>query len=226
MVKAAAFYVYEWFIVDTGEVFYVGKGSGKRATSMKDRNYLFKEIRRNHDCDYRIVARFDDEAAAFNCEKERGLELKALGQARANFMLGAENRYTESSVYDKMEPTWFPKGHTPWNRGKTMDESFRNKCRERQLGKLQSDATKAKRSKSLMGHQVTLDARNKIANARKKQIVRIDVQTGERRFYDSISDFAKETGVSLSAISRPLKTGKPYKGGIIQYVKQANPESV
>lgn len=24
------FYVYEWFIVETGEIFYVGKGTGKR----------------------------------------------------------------------------------------------------------------------------------------------------------------------------------------------------
>lgn len=226
MIEAAAFYVYEWFIVSTGEVFYVGKGSGGRATSMKDRNDLFKSIRKNFDCDFRILARFENEADAFDYEKERGLELKAIGQAKANYMLGAENRYTDESVYDKMSPTWFPKGHIPWNTGKIMDEAYRAKCRKRQMGKTQSNETKTKRSKALIGNQVSLETRAKIANARKKRIVRIDIETGEMRYYESISDFAAENGVSVSAISRPLKTGKPFRGGIIQIDKQANPESV
>jgi len=37
------YYVYEWFMKDTGEIFYVGKGSGKRY-KFKDRNYIFKDI--------------------------------------------------------------------------------------------------------------------------------------------------------------------------------------
>ena len=38
------YYVYEWYIEDTGEIFYLGKGSNNRMTSMKDRNKIFKEI--------------------------------------------------------------------------------------------------------------------------------------------------------------------------------------
>ena len=119
MIKAD-YYVYEWFIVETGEVFYVGKGSGNRATSMKDRNELFKQIRRDNKCDYRILRYFTDNKAAFEYEKQRGLELKSIGQARACFMLGAENRYTDETVYEKMRPTWFEKGFEPWNKGKKM----------------------------------------------------------------------------------------------------------
>ena len=32
------FYVYEWFNIDTNEVFYVGKGRGKRYKEVKRRN--------------------------------------------------------------------------------------------------------------------------------------------------------------------------------------------
>ena len=157
MIKAD-YYVYEWFIVETGEVFYVGKGSGKRATSMKDRNDLFKQIRREHKCDYRILRNFTDNKEAFEYEKQRGLELKAIGQARACFMLGAENRYTEETVYEKMRPTWFKKGFDPWNKGRKMDDAQREKLRQARLGTHQSEETKRKRSAALMNHPVSENA--------------------------------------------------------------------
>lgn len=34
-------YVYEWYNVDTNEVFYVGKGINNRMHSMKNRNQYF-----------------------------------------------------------------------------------------------------------------------------------------------------------------------------------------
>jgi hypothetical protein len=38
------YYVYEWFRPDTGECFYAGKGSGKRAWSYYRRNYVFRRV--------------------------------------------------------------------------------------------------------------------------------------------------------------------------------------
>lgn len=218
----AIHYVYEWFIVETGEVFYVGKGSGKRATSMKDRNDLFKQIRHENKCDYRILKYFADNSEAFEYEKQRGLELKAIGQAKACFMLGAENRYTDESVYEKMRPTWFEKGFEPWNKGKTMDESYRERCRKAKLGTHQSEETKRKRSAALMNHPVSEDARNRIAAARKKPIVVIDTETSTNTYYNSIQDFAEECGVTQSALSPVLKSGRLYRKRYI--IKHANPE--
>ena len=60
----AKYYVYEWFKISTGEIFYVGKGSKNRVTSMKDRNKYFKDIIKKHKCDYRIIKYFDDEQEA------------------------------------------------------------------------------------------------------------------------------------------------------------------
>ena len=221
MIKAD-YYVYEWFIVETGEVFYVGKGSGNRATSMKDRNDLFKKIRREHKCDFRILRHFTDNKEAFEYEKERGLELKAIGQARACFMLGAEHRYTEDSVYEKMQPTWFKKGCEPWNKGKPMDDAQRDKLRKAKLGTHQSEETKKKRSFSLMNHPVSEDVRKRIAAARKKPIIVHDIENNTNTYYDSIQDFATECGVTISALSPVIKSGRLYRKRYI--VKHANPE--
>lgn len=220
----ATYYVYEWFIVETGEVFYVGKGSGNRATSMKDRNDLFKEIRRENKCDYRILKYFTDNIEAFEYEKQRGLELKAIGQARACFMLGAENRYTEDSVYEKMQPTWFKTGFTPWNKGKPMDDAQREKLRKAKLGTHQSEETIRKRSAALMNHPVSEDVKKRIAAARRKPIIVHDVENNTNTYYDSIQDFAEECGVTQSALSRVVKSGTLYRKRYI--IKHADPEGV
>lgn len=38
------FYVYEWYNIDTGYIFYVGKGTKKRVYSKTSRNKLFFRI--------------------------------------------------------------------------------------------------------------------------------------------------------------------------------------
>lgn len=49
------FYVYEWFIKETGEVFYVGKGRGNRYKTHHDRAYEAERIRQLYDTDVRFV---------------------------------------------------------------------------------------------------------------------------------------------------------------------------
>ncbi|MBD7966649.1 GIY-YIG nuclease family protein [Paenibacillus gallinarum] len=52
---ATDFYVYEWFIKDTGEVFYVGKGRGNRYKEFHERAYEAEKIRKMYDTDSRFV---------------------------------------------------------------------------------------------------------------------------------------------------------------------------
>lgn len=63
------YYVYEWFIVDTNEVFYVGKGKNKRYKQLKKNKY-FMDMYNTHKCDVRIVFDKMTEKEAFNKEKE------------------------------------------------------------------------------------------------------------------------------------------------------------
>ena len=63
------FYVYEWFIVDTLKVFYVGKGKGRRRF-VKSRNQHFNNTIKKYDCAVRLVKSSLTEQEAFELEKE------------------------------------------------------------------------------------------------------------------------------------------------------------
>ena len=218
----AKYYVYEWYIEDTNEIFYVGKGTGNRVTSMKNRNSYFKNIRKKYKCNYRILKYFKNENDAYNYELKRGLELKEIGQAKACYVLGNFKKFIDDSVLEKMKKTAFKKERTPWNKGKKMSIEYKEKCRKRTLGTKQSEETKKKRSNSLKNHIVTKEARKKIGLSKMKPIILINLETKEEKTYNQISNLAKELNVCQSSLCRPLKSGKVYKNKYI--IKYANTE--
>lgn len=81
------YYVYEWFIVATGEVIYVGKGTRNRYKVRKHNRFFDDMISRN-DCKSRIVKEFQSEKDAFEYEFERINELKKIGQCVCNIDRG------------------------------------------------------------------------------------------------------------------------------------------
>ena len=78
------YYIYEWYNVETNEVFYVGKGCRGRSGQITRRNQKFKDYYNTHKCDVRRVEYFDDEAEALKREHEIILEYKSKNQAIAN----------------------------------------------------------------------------------------------------------------------------------------------
>lgn len=78
------FYVYEWFVLSTGEIFYVGKGCRGRYKSKRNRNRLFNFYIDKFECGSRIIKRFESEDDAFKYEKQRILELKSIGLCKCN----------------------------------------------------------------------------------------------------------------------------------------------
>lgn len=81
------FYVYEWYLVDTNEVFYVGKGTRLRYKVRKHNN-AFNEMIAKYKCDSRIVKEFENEQDAFDYEYARINELKEIGQCSCNIQRG------------------------------------------------------------------------------------------------------------------------------------------
>ncbi len=63
------YYVYQWYLVDTGEVFYVGKGSSKRFANKSCRTNHFQEIIRKYDCASRILISGLSEENAYEMER-------------------------------------------------------------------------------------------------------------------------------------------------------------
>lgn len=82
------YYVYEWFIVDTGEIIYVGKGKGKRYKVRSQRNKFLTDMLKRCDCDSRIVKEFETEKEAFEYEFDYIRELKAKGECVCNIYNG------------------------------------------------------------------------------------------------------------------------------------------
>ena len=78
------FYVYEWYNVNTNEIFYVGKGCGNRYKQVSCRNQLFRDYYENNECAVRIVKEFEDEQEAFSYEHKRIVELKQESQCSCN----------------------------------------------------------------------------------------------------------------------------------------------
>ena len=81
------YYVYEWFIVETGEVIYVGKGIRNRYRCRKH-NKFFNDMIRRTKCDSRIVKYFEREEDAFAYEFEHINEMRAIGQCVCNIYDG------------------------------------------------------------------------------------------------------------------------------------------
>lgn len=92
------YYVYEWFNTKTNEVFYVGKGSGKRYKDLRHRNKIFLDYIANNAVDSRIVKEFDVEEDAFSYEKELTDQYKAIGQCQCCLQEGGYGGY--SNVWD------------------------------------------------------------------------------------------------------------------------------
>lgn len=84
------YYVYEWFIVDSDFVFYVGKGSGKRYRQTNRRNRIFTKIIKENNCNSRILVSDLSEEQAYSLEKEYIKKYREKGFCTANIADGGE----------------------------------------------------------------------------------------------------------------------------------------
>ena len=155
------YYVYEWFIVNTGEIFYVGKGCGNRVTSMKDRNEYFKNIRKKYDCNYRIVKDNLEEDEAYEYELEYGKELKSKGLARACYVLRKTNKYVSNATKKKISKTL--SGRKSTRKGTHLSEEHKRKLSEAHKGKKLSEEHKAKIIESRKGYKHSIETKEKLS---------------------------------------------------------------
>lgn len=88
------YYVYEWYVVKTGEVIYVGKGT-KRRYKVTKHNKFFNEMIKREKCESKIIKEFETEQEAFAYEYDRVRELKAIGQCVCNIRDGGFGGSTE-----------------------------------------------------------------------------------------------------------------------------------
>ena len=143
------FYVYEHLRLDTGAVFYVGKGTGKRCTvrSRHHRNEFWQRTEKKAGgfC-VRMVAKNVDEELAFLVEQERISQLRTVGILLCNMTDGGD-------------------GTSGW----VKTPEWRRKVGEKHKGKVVSKETRAKISASVkaFGYVPSLEIKQKISDANK-----------------------------------------------------------
>jgi len=176
------FYVYEHLRSDTGAVFYVGKGTGKRCTvrSHHHRNEFWQRTERKAGgfC-VRMVASNVDEELAFLIEQERISQLRMVGVRLCNLTDGGEGA----------------SGHI-------HDEDSREKMSNAKRGKKLTDAHKAQIGFAGVGKSPSKETREKIAASKR----------GIKRDAETVKKIAlSKTGKSYSADIR-MKLSEQRKG--------------
>ena len=212
------FYVYEWFIRDTNEVFYVGKGKGKRYKTISRRNKYFNDIYNSHECDVRILIDGLTEKEAFDYEHDVILFLKENTDYKLTNQSdggeGCTGYHPTEEVIEKMSRA---------NKEKWNDNSFRQKMldiRNDPNGSYKSKSFREKISKIVSGennpnykHYWTDKQKKHLSDVKKGKKLRSDnphskkiicLETG--KIYDCIEDAVDELSINHgSSISIALK---------------------
>lgn len=158
------YYVYEWYNVDTNEVFYVGKGKKDRYKHIKNRNKFFIDYYNTHNCDVRKVYINLTEEQAF----EKEMDLISYYKNKTNFRLtnqtnggeGMSGFVVSDEFREKMREIVSGKNNP--NYGHYWTEEQKQKARERVL----SRNYKGKNNPNY-GNKWTEDQRNKASLKRK-----------------------------------------------------------
>lgn len=139
------FYVYEYYIISTNTVFYVGKGCGKRYKNITNRNSDFLKIIKSHPDDYnvRIVKYFKEEDEAFLYESELIKHYKENGTFLCNKNYGGLGGVAGVWTEEKRK---YHSIHNPMK-----DENQRERMRKNNPAfKRETWANKARRNNSIL----------------------------------------------------------------------------
>jgi hypothetical protein len=109
------FYTYAHIRNDTGLIFYIGKGSGRRAFDRHGRSDYWKRIADKHGYRVEILARWCDEADAYEQERLLIECFKSMGYELCNMTDGGDGWTGVSHTQEAREKIGsVHKGKVPW----------------------------------------------------------------------------------------------------------------
>ena len=124
------FYVYEWYIKDTNEIIYVGKGCRNRY-KVRKHNQLFNEMIKRFNCDSRIIKYFDNEKDAFDYEYQRVNELWNIGQCCCNIYKGGLGGTIDWWTDEKRK--WYSDNNVMKNENQRIRMSINNPMKNKEI---------------------------------------------------------------------------------------------
>jgi hypothetical protein len=161
--SALSFYAYEHIRADTGAVFYVGKGRGRRSCAIYNRNIHWKRtVAKAGGFSVRMVVDNVDEDFAFLVEMERIDQLRRLGLKLCNMTDGGEGTAgLLVSKETKRKQTEKRKGHLHPQYGKSKSAETKAKLSIANTGKTLSAESKAKIGDAIRGRKESLETKRK-----------------------------------------------------------------
>lgn len=221
------FYTYYHIRNDIGEVFYVGKGTGRRAFAA-GRNPYWNNIVAKHGHTVHIVAYFEFEEDAFAHEKELIAELRAAGFNLANMTdggEGAEGRVVSDETRVKLQnpspetrakmstaqlgnKKFFGKKHSVESRAKISAYNYKRLQSDDLRAKLcnPSVETRAKLSAARKGCVASDETRAKISSAGKGN-KRFMGKTHSQETRDKLSKVLSNPSIEIRAKLSASQTG-------------------
>lgn len=116
------YYVYIWYVTETNEVFYVGKGKDRRYKQVSGRNKFFTDMHTSHNCNVKKIYENLTESEAFQKEQET---IKWYRE-NTDFRLTNQTDGGEGST-GWVAPEEFKKKQSDIHRAQWQDEDFREK---------------------------------------------------------------------------------------------------
>lgn len=241
------YYIYEWYVKETGEIFYVGKGHGKRFSNTSQRNEYFKQYLKKYQCDVRIAKIFDKENDALSYEHQRICELKQLGQCKCNLDNGGKGGlsfiWTEEmrkykSIYNPMKNECQKKRMIEQNPMKNPNIAEKVNSRKRKKviinGKEFESVKQASEYFNRHPSQISSWCKRgydiygnpcRFKNLPQKDIEKRRITCSKKviidnKLFDSVKEGAEYLGVWSETLIRAIKNNRPCKGHICKYDNQ------
>ena len=217
------FCVYEHIRPDTNAIFYVGKGSHKRAYSKHRRNKHWNSVvSKAGGYSVRLVADNLEEDLSFLVEMERIDQLKRIGLKLTNKTDGGEGpsgmRHTDEAKRKIAEAQM---GEKHWTVGYVYTEEHREKLRKARAKLIYTDEIRAKLSEAGKKRVYTDETKAKMSESkqgRKHHMANTIVFDG--KIFGTAKELSEYTGVNYSTIRCRLKLyPEKFKYVILGYTK-------
>ena len=190
------YYVYAWYIKDTKEIFYIGKGSNKRYKIKKRENKAFMNILENNECDSEILVDNLTEEDAFQLEKVFIAYFKDISSNLTNVGEGGEN---PPRITGKRPKEWANKIRESQIEFYKIHPEYKEAASKRLKDFLKTDAGKAFSQKSLetrQGQEFRLAQAERCQKANRTTEYRIRQSELMKEIYKSDELRARERGAN------------------------------
>lgn len=205
------YYVYAWYTKDTNEIFYIGKGTGKRYLTRKRENKFFMNILNAHDCDSLIMKDNLSEKEAFELEVMLISYFRKRSRILTNICDGGEN---PPKMSGKRSREWCENIKKGLLKAYQENPDLKRKSSERMKSFLQTNEGKEFMKKSIA-------SRNN-EEFRKSQSIKCKVANNTSEYKENQSKLMKEIYSSEELRDRERGKNNPRAQSVKQFDLDGN----